>query len=60
MSDPCNHPDPPETCFMCSAEPVVTVNDRGACAEHLDDVFHEAGAPLRLLLDAAEEAFNSG
>jgi hypothetical protein len=53
----CNHPDPPKTCEWCGQPVVVSVNDRGACTDHLDDVFEEQGTALGMLLIAATEAF---
>ena len=55
--DGCCCPPPPETCFYCSAEPVVSVDNRGACAQHIDDVFAEAGVALKAILFKANEFF---
>jgi hypothetical protein len=53
----CHH-TPPEQCAFCgSTEVVVSVDDVGACHAHIDDVFEQAAAPLRMLLAAAVEAF---
>lgn len=37
-------------CSYCGAPGVVIVNKRGACVEHLDDVFADAVAPLDAIL----------
>jgi hypothetical protein len=56
-TDECDHADLPTTCAWCDKPPVVIVNIRGACADHVDEVFGEAGTALGMMLIAACEAF---
>jgi hypothetical protein len=56
----CRHPDPPEECRVCGAPVVASINNVGACAEHLEEVFDEVAVPLTRLLAAAAEAFGPG
>jgi hypothetical protein len=55
--DDCEHPPAPTTCSRCDQDVVVSINDVGACADHVDEVFGEAAVPLGLILIAATEAF---
>jgi len=56
--DECTHPDAPETCSRCEQPVVVSINEIGACADHVDEIFGEAAVPLGMLLMAATEAFD--
>lgn len=55
-----DHPTMPTKCEWCDQHPVVAVGERGACADHVDEVFGEMGEALGLMLIAATEAFGEG
>jgi hypothetical protein len=58
--DDCDHPPAPETCSRCDKDVVVSINDVGACGDHIDEVFGEAAVPLGMILMAASESFGEG
>ncbi len=58
--DDCEHGPAPETCARCGKDVVVSINDVGACADPVDEVFGEAAVPLGMILMAASEAFGEG